>query len=354
MRYFRCLRAGAALAAALQATACSVTANVIGYVSDSAEVYTGSATGYASGNGTIEMVDKTGDKCAGSFHYTGSAAGVGAITCSTGERATFQFVALSMDSGYGFGSTDKGRNLRFTFGLTQAESEPYIGPPPTSETAATTKEGHKTGEEWSGTAFFVSSNGDLLTNNHVAADCTTMRIRRSDGMIVKGETVALDPANDLALIKAEGTPPAVAEFLDGAAVKLGEDVIVFGYPLPGVVASSGNLTTGTVSALEGVDDDQRYLQISAQIQPGNSGGPALDQHGRVIGVVTYSLDALEAVKATGTVPQNVNFILKASYARAMLDSEGVNYRRSSSAGVLSKPDIGDLVQKYTAQVLCKS
>ncbi|MFX4941208.1 serine protease, partial [Acinetobacter baumannii] len=86
-------------------------------------------------------------------------------------------------------------------------------------------------------------------------------------------------------------------------VRLGEGVAVFGYPLSGMLSTSGNFTLGNVTALSGLGDDSRYFQISAPVQPGNSGGPLVDANGNLIGVVTSKLNALKVMVATnGDIP----------------------------------------------------
>jgi serine protease Do len=95
--------------------------------------------------------------------------------------------------------------------------------------------------------------------------------------------MAHDAANDLALIKVEMHTTAFASFRSG--VRLGEGVAVFGFPLAGLLARSGNFTLGNVTAVAGLGDDTRILQISAPVQPGNSGGPLLDYSGNVVGVI---------------------------------------------------------------------
>lgn len=102
----------------------------------------------------------------------------------------------------------------------------------------------------------------------------------------------------------------MASFSNTIRSHLGDDLLVFGYPLLGILSTSGNLTRGYLTAMTGLRDDERYMQISAPVQPGNSGGPVLDMGGDVIGVVTYKLDALMTMKAIGDLPQNVNFALK--------------------------------------------
>jgi S1-C subfamily serine protease len=81
-----------------------------------------------------------------------------------------------------------------------------------------------------------------------------------------------------------------------------------------------------VSALAGLGDDTRFLQISAPVQPGNSGGPLFDASGHLIGIVTGKLDVMRLAPFLGDIPQNVNFALKAEVVRIFLDSKGIAYR----------------------------
>jgi S1-C subfamily serine protease len=107
--------------------------------------------------------------------------------------------------------------------------------------------------------------------------------------------------------------------------------------------------------MAGMQDDVRYMQISAPVQPGNSGGPVLDMGGAVIGVVTYKLNALETMKAAGDVPQNVNFALKASILRLFLDSHSIPYTVSSSifgSSSLRPAEVGALSEQFTGIVVC--
>ena len=76
-------------------------------------------------------------------------------------------------------------------------------------------------------------------------------------------------------------------------------VAVFGYPLSQVLASSGNFTLGNITALAGLRDDARHLQISAPVQAGNSGGPLLDASGNLVGTIISKLNAMKVVQATG-------------------------------------------------------
>jgi S1-C subfamily serine protease len=109
-----------------------------------------------------------------------------------------------------------------------------------------------------------------------------------------------------------------------ASIRVGEPVAAFGFPLSSMLASSGNFTLGDVTALAGIGDDTRYLQISAPVQPGSSGGPLLDERGNLVGVVTSKLNALKTAALTGDFPQNVNFAIKASALTAFLGSNSTD------------------------------
>ena len=91
--------------------------------------------------------------------------------------------------------------------------------------------------------------------------------------------------SDLALLKADAAPSSIAVFRGGPAPKLGDPVVAFGFPLPGLLSSEGNVSTGILSAMSGIRNDVRFVQISAPVQPGSSGGPLLDSSGHVIGIV---------------------------------------------------------------------
>ena len=135
------------------------------------------------------------------------------------------------------------------------------------------------------------------------------------------EVMTRDESSDLTLLRAPaGTARAVAKFRQGRGIRPGASVVVLGYPLRDLLASEANVSTGAVSALAGPGDDRRLIQLTAPVQPGNSGGPVLDAAGNVVGVVVAKLDAIRVARSTGDIPQNVNFALSVrETARAFLD-----------------------------------
>jgi serine protease Do len=176
----------------------------------------------------------------------------------------------------------------------------------------------------SGSGVMIGDHGEVLTNAHVVKECAQIIVRSPAGDdSATAQLIASDEKNDLAVVRTRPLS-SVATFRDGKPVRAGDTIVVLGYPLAGLLATTANLTVGNVSALAGLGDDSRYLQISAPVQPGNSGGPLLDGSGHLVGIVTAKLDAALVARFTETfrsslyrdIPQNVNFALKAEVARA--------------------------------------
>lgn len=198
-----------------------------------------------------------------------------------------------------------------------------------------------------GTAFIVSTDGHLLTNAHVVEDCDIIRI---DGRPV--QLVATDAGFDLALIKdvPQGDDD-VARFSSRPA-PLNTDVTVAGYPLTGLL-SGLNVTRGSVSSLKGIGGDSTKMQISAPVQPGNSGGPAVDAAGRVIGVVVQKLDAQAVASAIGDIPQNVNFAVRGEMAKLFMFQNGLEpVIAPDEAVALDTVTLGENLQSMTRLVEC--
>jgi S1-C subfamily serine protease len=195
-----------------------------------------------------------------------------------------------------------------------------------------------------GSGFRVAP-GRVVTNEHVVAGCPRILVgdRRSTRL-------AADAVNDLAVIDVPGDQGAVAP-LRSTAARLGEGVTIAGFPLEGLLAGL-SVTSGNVSRLSGLGGDTGQLQISAPVQPGNSGGPVLDASGQVIGVVVSKLDALGVARATGDVPQNVNFAIKGDVLRGFLDAHGVGYQSSSGGRPLAADAIAERARQFTVLIQC--
>jgi TPR repeat protein len=169
-----------------------------------------------------------------------------------------------------------------------------------------------------GTGFFISSDGYLISNHHVVEGANQVRVVTSAGLI-SAKVVKMDAANDLALLKAEGRFAALP-VAASRGVKLGGTVATVGFPNIGLQGFAPKLAKGEIAALSGAGDDARYFQISVPVQPGNSGGALVDERGNVVGVVSAKLSASAALAASGALPENVNYAVKSSYLLSFLES----------------------------------
>lgn len=199
-----------------------------------------------------------------------------------------------------------------------------------------------------GSGFIVSKQGYVLTNNHVVEGCRNLVT--SDGRTLT--MVDRRPLVDLALLKLDATPPNVAIFRSGPPPKAGDTVFAFGFPLPDILSSEGNISTGILSAIAGVNNNVQLVQISAPVQPGNSGGPLLDSDGHIIGVVVAKLDSLAIARLTGDMPQNINFAVHWAEVKAFLDEENVEYLSAASTGQVKASLIADRVKQFSVRIDC--
>lgn len=184
----------------------------------------------------------------------------------------------------------------------------------------------------SGTGFIISKDGLIATNHHVVKGAQTIMIVVGPrGQTTAARVVAVDAANDVALLEADVSrsiePLALAPSDD---VRRGARAMTIGFPRVAIQGAEPKVTDGIVSALSGIESDPRFFQISVPVQPGNSGGPLVGMDGRVIGIVTSQLNALAIAGAGGGVPQNVNYAIKSNYLLELVRPFGVRTAAISS------------------------
>ena len=197
----------------------------------------------------------------------------------------------------------------------------------------------------SGTAFRVSE-GQFVTNHHVIDGCIRLKIAGNSQAMVS----AFDQMNDLALISVTGDRGEIASIRTTRAL-LNEGVTVAGFPLEGVFSGIA-ITNGSISRLSGVSGNTGQLQISAPVQPGNSGGPLLDKSGNVIGVISGKLDAMKVSDAIGDVPQNINFAISGNILRTFLDSKNISYKEIGTEPEIAGVQIASRASSFTYLVEC--
>jgi S1-C subfamily serine protease len=192
----------------------------------------------------------------------------------------------------------------------------------------------------SGTGFFVSETGHVVTNAHVVKGCQTVRSSRGDVL----REVSVDKESDLALLIASEKPDAVAQLRGGRGARVGESVVAIGFPLSRLLSPDPKVTTGVISALSGPGNDRRRVQITAPIQPGNSGGPLLGENGSVVGVVVSRL--------SGEAFQNVNFAVSLGTLQSFLNTNSIPYALDDSKATKTSADIAAEATNYTVRLEC--
>jgi TPR repeat protein len=201
----------------------------------------------------------------------------------------------------------------------------------------------------SGTGVFVGLRQVIATNEHVIAGCGRIGVVGPNSVFLNVSVIGASEGVDLALLSLDVPPgasfPHAVARLRGDDGDLGESVTVFGYPLTGELSRDGVLTTGTLSALSGYRDDQTKIQISAPVQPGNSGGGVFDTATHLVGIVQSRLSPDRA--------QNVNFAVKASVISEMLGAYGYRYLPADPPdGGLPPQAIARFAKDASVRVLC--
>lgn len=205
-----------------------------------------------------------------------------------------------------------------------------------------------------GTGFLVA-NDRVMTNHHVIDGCNRVILRTPSGhWLAAAPPARMDAALDVAVLNVPGLVGPALAFRTGPVVRRGEGVVAYGFPLAGLLSSDPKLTRGEVNGLRGIGDNPNQYQISAEVQPGNSGGPLVDMQGNLVGVVVSKLNAQAVSRRTGDIAQNVNFAVQGQAALAFLRRAGVEPRVAESTGPeRSTADVGEITHRSTVFIRCE-
>ena len=194
----------------------------------------------------------------------------------------------------------------------------------------------------SGSGFFVSSDGLVITNYHVIEACDSIDAF-VDGRSYKVYPIAQDKFNDLAILKSDMQPKAYYGVVREDATLL-EDVIVAGFPLGKKVSTSIKTTKGSITSLAGYNDNYSQFQTDAALNQGNSGGPIVNEKGDVVGVAVAVFGKEEGI-------ESFNFGIKSSTLRSFASSNNLILKDPTNE-VLSKKELGKLIIDATIYIEC--
>ena len=203
---------------------------------------------------------------------------------------------------------------------------------------------------WTGTGFALSNNY-VVTNHHVINEAKTISIKGVNGDLNNGytaEVVATDKTNDIAVLKINDTRfegfGTIPYCISTRMADVGEEVFVLGYPLTQALGNEIKLTNGIISSRTGYQGDIATYQISAPVQPGNSGGPMFDSKGNVIGIVVAGVPGAE----------NVGYAIKTSYLKILNESAGLDIKlpTNNTLSTLSLSEKVKLVKNFVYYIEC--
>ena len=301
-----------------------------------------------SGHGTFTFGSNSkwaGYKYVGEFK-NGRYNGDGTFTFASGDKYVGEFLH-GKPNGNGIKTYLDGRVEEGIWKDGEFQYAKKLSPPvPVAKTPTQDDDTYKVA---SGSGFYVSGLGHIITNHHVIEGCKDMKVH-SKGSVLKTKRIAEDRRNDLALLKTTEGPKHAFALSSESPFPL-QDIVVAGYPFGEKVSSTLKFTQGIVSSIAGLGNDYSQIQIDAAIQPGNSGGPILDEYGNVVAVAVAKLSLKKILKDFGVVPENTNFGVKASAVRNLMEGNGVSFK-SPNTEVISKRELSQVATDGTVYLTC--
>ncbi|NDE82842.1 MAG: serine protease [Chlamydiia bacterium] len=178
----------------------------------------------------------------------------------------------------------------------------------------------------SGTGFYISNEGYILSAYHVIKNHDEVWVRSSDDKKWRHtEIVKVDAVLDLALLRTKKNSQFL-KITNWESVPIGLEVCSIGYPMLGFQGTAIRITQGIINSDEGASGQKKLFQLSAEVEKGNSGGPVIAPDGSVVGIILSKLDALSVAEKIQDLPQNVNFALKTRPLLKFLEDTPVNLK----------------------------
>jgi hypothetical protein len=205
----------------------------------------------------------------------------------------------------------------------------------------------------SGSGFIIQADGFVLTNYHVIEGSSMIAVVVPGRQPVEAKIVSTDRSRDLALLKIPLTNMPTLPIGSSQSVQVLDPITILGYPLTDLLGADVSACDGKVNALRDEGPAPRF-QIDANVNPGNSGGPLLNNRGEVIGIVVSKVDAVKEAVKTGTIPERLNFAIPIDEARAMIQKAyPFAFAPSSRQEILSAQDIFKQAQPGTVLIYCQ-
>ena len=198
-----------------------------------------------------------------------------------------------------------------------------------------------------GSGYLVDKNGHVVTNEHVVNGCSLITTGKNN----IAELLRADASNDIAIIKTSDTEKYKALSFTGKDPALGQRIFVAGFPLNQILENL-NFTSGTVSSEVGLMQNINQFQFTAPIQPGNSGGPILNEYGGVLGMSVATVSNKKFEEMVDTLVQNINFGIRQSSIQSLLDQEGIKYEIGNPNWFRNEESVAEEAKAGTVLIKC--
>lgn len=194
-----------------------------------------------------------------------------------------------------------------------------------------------------GSGFFITRQGDILTSAHVVEGCSRLAVRGADGRVYAGRVSVVDGAYDLALLRVDGEVPAVAAFsAEGPAIP--SRIAVVGFPETKATLAGASSSEGQLLSPHDYTQNRGLIVFNAEVAQGSSGGPIVDDQGRVIGVVFARVNSVPGVYLG----------IGSEAVRHFLDRQAMNYRLGRASTTNNFDAVLRSAISYTVFVQCLS
>jgi len=187
-----------------------------------------------------------------------------------------------------------------------------------------------------GSGFFVSDDGLIATSYHVIEDAVGIQVTTRDGTVLPAVVVSTSPSTDLALLRVELQGNDFLSLSESGEYQMGDWVFTVGYPVIEILGATPKFTEGSISSLSGPYDEAAFIQVSIPIQPGNSGGPVANIAGEVVGVIVSTAAVQKFLRETGSLPQSINWAVKADYLSLLVNPAGRQESVDSRKGAIAR------------------